>query len=124
MDDDEAVREALSDLLMVSGLACRPFDGAPAFLAEYAPGRFDCLITDMRMPGMSGLELLECLHTLGSAMPAIVLTSVHDDQARTRALDLGAKAWLTKPAADDMLLRQLHAAIGGNGVIWPEGLGQ
>lgn len=117
MDDDESIREALCDLLMVAGLACCTFDGAPAFLADQGARGVDCLITDVRMPGMSGLDLLERVRAGGSNLPVIVLTSVLDQSARARALELGAQAWLTKPVADDALLDQLKAAIGSED--WP-----
>ena len=122
MDDDESIREALCDLLMVAGLACCTFDGAPAFLAAQAARGVDCLITDVRMPGMSGLDLLERVRAGGSNLPVIVLTSVLDQSARARALELGAQAWLTKPVADDALLDQLKAAIGSDD--WPGEPGQ
>jgi len=112
VDDDEAIRDALSDLLMVEGFACNAFDGGPSFLAQYGRQTFDCLITDMRMPGMSGLELLEHLHGIGSTLPVIVLTSVTDDQSREQSHALGAHAWLTKPVADNVLLSELKSAIG------------
>jgi two-component system response regulator FixJ len=118
VDDDEAIREALCDLLMVTGLACSTFDSAPAFLSGDAPGHVDCLITDVRMPGMSGLDLLERMRAGGSDLPVIMLTSVLDPSARARALDLGAQAWLTKPVADDALLDELKAAIGAED--WPD----
>ena len=111
VDDDEAIRDALSDLLMVEGFACHAFDGPAAFLAEFGHQTFDCLITDMRMPGMTGLELLKHLQTLGSRLPVIVLTSVADEQSRARALALGAHAWLTKPVGDNALLDELNRAI-------------
>ena len=117
MDDDESIREALCDLLMVAGLACCTFDGAPAFLADQGARGVDCLITDVRMPGMSGLDLIERVRAGGSNLPVIVLTSVLDQSARARALELGAQAWLTKPVADDALLDQLKAAIGTED--WP-----
>lgn len=118
VDDDEAIREALCDLLMVTGLECSTFDSAPAFL-DSVQNHFDCLITDVRMPGMSGIDLLERMRAGGSDLPVIVLTSVIDSSARARALDLGAQAWLTKPVADDALLDQLKAAIGAED--WPDG---
>lgn len=117
VDDDEAIREALCDLLMVAGLDCCTFDSAPAFLANGAPGRIDCLITDIRMPGMSGLDLLERMRAEGSDLPVIVLTSVLDPGASARAHALGAQAWLPKPVADDVLLEQLKSAIGPDN--WP-----
>ena len=117
VDDDEAIREALCDLMMVTGLGCSTFDSAPAFLNDNAPKDFDCLITDVRMPGMSGLDLLERMRARGSDLPVIVLTSVLDSSARAKAFELGAQAWLTKPVADDALLDQLKAAIGAED--WP-----
>ena len=118
MDDDEAIREALCDLLMVTGLECSAFDSAQAFLNGNGPPAVDCLITDVRMPGMSGLDLLERMRAGGSRLPVIVLTSVLDPGARTRAFDLGAQAWLTKPVADEALLAELRSAIGEDD--WPE----
>jgi two-component system response regulator FixJ len=112
VDDDEAMREALFDLLQVVGLSCRVFDRAEAFLAAYTPGAFDCLITDVRMPGISGLELLQRLKTLGSTMPVIVVTSLTDPMIWSRALQGGAHAYLIKPLADHVLLQHIKSALG------------
>jgi FixJ family two-component response regulator len=116
VDDDDAIRDALADLLMVEGFSCQTFDGAAAFLAQFGRQAFDCLITDMRMPGMNGLELLEHLQALGSTLPVIFLSSVIDEQSRSRAIVLGARAWLTKPVVDNVLLGEVIDAIkaGGN----------
>jgi CheY-like chemotaxis protein len=65
----------------------------------------------MRMPGMNGLELLQHLHRLGSTLPVIVLTSVIDDQSRRQSEALGARAWLTKPVVDNVLLDELKSAL-------------
>ncbi|MBE1530077.1 FixJ family two-component response regulator [Sphingopyxis sp. OAS728] len=120
VDDDEAIREALCDLMMVTGLACSTFDSAPAFLNDNSPIEVDCLITDVRMPGMSGIDLLERMRAGGSKLPVIVLTSVLDAGARAKALELGAQAWLTKPVADETLLDQIKSAIGEED--WPDEL--
>lgn len=112
VDDDEAVREALSELFQVLELACRTFDGAEAFLAAYAPAAFDCLITDIRMPGINGLELQQKLRSLGATIPIIVVTSSTDPRTRTRALQSGALAYLSKPVNDEVLIRHLMAALG------------
>ncbi|MCI4590828.1 response regulator [Sphingobium sp. BYY-5] len=120
VDDDEAIRDALSELLMVEGFACQPFENALAFIAEIGRSSFDCLITDMRMPGMNGLDLLEHLHARGENLPAIVLTSVVDDQSRTRSLGVGAQAWLGKPVADSVLLHALRRALQDKGVDLPQ----
>jgi len=115
IDDDEAVREALSDLLQVLGLACRTFDRAEAFMAEYQPDRFDCLITDVSMPGRSGLELQERLRELGSSMPVIIITADTSPATRARALRGGAVACLTKPINGDVLFRHLDSALNRAG---------
>ena len=114
VDDDEAVREALGDLLMVSGLTCHAFAGAAPFLAARTECRFDCLVTDIRMPGMTGIELVERLHDEGAELPVIILSSVLDRQARTHALSLGVHAWLTKPVSDEQLLGAIATAIGSS----------
>lgn len=124
VDDDDAIRDALSELLMVEGYACQPFERAATFLAEAGRASFDCLITDMRMPGMSGLELLEHIRALRIDLPAIVVTSVTDDQTRTRSLAAGARAWLGKPVADRDLLRELRLALQGRGVALPQGFSE
>ncbi len=121
VDDDEAIRDALSELLMLEGFDCHPFERASGFLAEVEGGTFDCLLTDMRMPGMSGLELLEHLHDRGLDLPTIVLTSVVDERCRARSLALGARAWLSKPIADNILLHELKLAIQGMDGLFPQG---
>lgn len=115
VDDDEAVREALGDLLMVSGLACQCFEGAADFLAARRSRRFDCLVTDIRMPGMTGIELIACLCNERSRLPVVVLSSVLDEATRAQALALGASAWLAKPVTDEHLLGALAAAMGSAG---------
>jgi len=112
VDDDAAMREALFELLQVLDLSCRTFDGAEAFLASYAPGSFDCLITDIRMPGTTGLELQQKLNSLGSTMPVIVVTSSNDPLTRSRSLKEGAIAYLSKPVNDEVLIRHLITALG------------
>jgi two-component system response regulator FixJ len=115
VDDDEAVREALSDLLMVMDVACCTFDRAEAFMAEYVPGHFDCLITDVSMPGRSGLELQERLRELGSSMPVIIITADTSPATHERALSGGALVCLTKPVNDAVLFRHLESALNRTG---------
>jgi two-component system, LuxR family, response regulator FixJ len=123
VDDDEAVREALSDLLLVLDLSCRTFDRAEAFMAEYVPGKFDCLITDVSMPGRSGLELQERLRDLGSSMPVIIITADTSAATRSRAIRGGVHAYLTKPVSSEALLRHLQSALRHAGSP-PDGDGQ
>ncbi len=112
VDDDDDVREALSDLLLVLGLSCRTFDRAEALLADYEPGVFDCIITDVRMPGISGLDLLRRLRSRGAPVPVIVITSDTDPKTCSQAFEAGAHACLTKPVEDDILLDHLTSALG------------
>jgi two-component system, LuxR family, response regulator FixJ len=123
IDDDEAVREALSDLLLVLDLSCRTFDRAEAFMAEYAPGSFDCLITDVSMPGHSGLDLLQWLRSIGSSMPVIIITADPNPTTRSRAMRGGAYAYLTKPVSSDALFRHLQSVLRHVGSP-PDGDGQ
>jgi two-component system, LuxR family, response regulator FixJ len=115
VDDDEAVREALSDLLLVLDLSCRTFDRAEAFMAEYVPGKFDCLITDVSMPGHSGLDLLWHLRSIDSSIPVIVITADTNPTIRSRAMSIGAHAFLTKPISSDALHRHLQSALKREG---------
>lgn len=111
VDDDDAVREALFDLLQVEGLAARTFRSGEALLADATADGFDCIITDVRMAAIDGLELQWRLRVQGSSVPVIFITSSVEDATRTRALSDGAAAWFTKPVADKELLEALRAAL-------------
>jgi len=111
VDDDAALRDSLCELIRAFSMSCRTFDRADAFLSAYVPGQFDCLITDLRMPGMGGLELQRAVKALDASLPVIVVTSAVDAQSRSRALEQGVFAYLTKPVSGDVLLRQLTAAL-------------
>ncbi|MGE3743527.1 MAG: response regulator [Geminicoccaceae bacterium] len=104
-----SVREALSDLLLVVGLSSRPYDRVEALLAEYGPGAIDCVITDVRMSGMNGLELLWHLRLIDGAVPVIVITSDTSLKTRRQALEGGAHAFMIKPVEDDTLLGHLQS---------------
>jgi two-component system, LuxR family, response regulator FixJ len=112
IEDDAAMREALSELLEVTSLSCRAFDRAETFLAEFAPGKFDCLITDLHLPGMSGLELQKKLNAAGAGLPVIIVTSALDAMSETRSMEEGAFAYLTKPFNDKVLIGHVRAALG------------
>jgi len=111
VDDDQAMREALFDLLQVEGLSARTFADATAFLAAAAVMEFDCLITDVRMPRIDGLELQQCLRARGSSIPVIFVTSDEGEVTRTQAMNGGATAYLTKPLANAELVRNLALAL-------------
>lgn len=114
VDDDEAVREALSELLEVTGYASRCFERADLFLADPVADEVDCIITDVRMPGIDGIELQQRLRHRGSCTPIIFITSAHDPATRDRALACGAHAYLAKPIADDIILAHLRSALDGH----------
>lgn len=111
VDDDEAVRDALLDLLFVEGMAGQTFASATALLDAYQPGRFGVIITDVRMAGIDGLEMQRRLRALGSDVPVIVLTSSTDEETRERAVRDGAFGYVTKPVADEVLLTLLRGAL-------------
>lgn len=111
VDDDEAMRDALSELLQVLSMECHTFERAEAFLAAYSPDSFDCLITDLRMPGMSGMKLIWELKALGSRLPVVVITSSMEAESRSEAIAAGAFAYLTKPVGEELLTRTLNAAL-------------
>jgi FixJ family two-component response regulator len=112
VDDDLAVREALFDFLEVEGLRARTFESAAALLADDDLDAFDCIVTDVRMPAIDGLELQRILRARGSAVPMIFITSSQDENARQHALSLGARAWFTKPVANQALLQEVRSVTG------------
>jgi FixJ family two-component response regulator len=112
VDDDESVRAALRGLIRSVGMRVETFASAEEFLfAEPAP-HADCLIVDVRMPGMSGLELQRELVANRRAIPLIFITAhATDAAARARALRDGAVAYLIKPFSEDALLKAVNAAL-------------
>ena len=84
-------------------------------MAEYVPGRFDCLIADVSMPGRSGIDLLQRLRDIGSSVPVIIVTADTNPATLSRAIRAGAYAYLTKPLESEALLRHLQSALGLTG---------
>jgi FixJ family two-component response regulator len=113
VDDDESVRSALQGLLKASDLPARTFASAEDFLESGEQGRAGCLITDLRMPGMSGLELQARLKAADCGIPIIFITAHGDEQAQRQALRAGAIAFITKPFDDEILLASVRAALEG-----------
>lgn len=111
VDDDESIRQALEGLLRSAGFRAAAFASAEAFLQ--APQRWTtgCLILDLRLPGMGGLELQDRLAAEGPRVPIIVLTAHGDEAARTRALGAGAAAFLRKPVDGEALLSAVEAVL-------------
>jgi len=111
IDDDRGVRDSLILLLSLKGLRTLPFANAESFIETYRPEWSGCVLTDLRMPGMTGLELQAALRGRGIEVPVVVLTA-HGDVATARAaLKNGAFDFLEKPIDDAMLLEVLHNAL-------------
>jgi RNA polymerase sigma factor (sigma-70 family) len=111
IDDDPGVRDALSLLLSLKGMSTRPFASAESFIEAYQPDRPGCVLTDLRMPGMTGLELQAALTARHIEVPLVVLTA-HGDVATARAaLKNGAFDFLEKPVDDELLVEVLRHAL-------------
>jgi RNA polymerase sigma factor (sigma-70 family) len=111
IDDDPGVRDSLTLLLSLKAISTQPFANADSFLESYTPERVGCVLTDLRMPGMTGLELQAALRERHIELPVVVLTA-HGDVATARAaLKNGAFDFLEKPVDDAMLLDVLHNAL-------------
>ena len=111
VDDDPAVRESLEVLLQSAGLASRAYSNAQEFLDERPGDIIGCLIVDIRMPGLSGLELQEELNRRGSRLPLIILTGHGDVPAAVQALKAGAADFLQKPFNPQSLLDLVEEAL-------------
>jgi FixJ family two-component response regulator len=117
VDDDELMRGALQGLLREAGLPARAFASAEEFLDAGAQHLSSCLIADIRMPGMSGLDLQARLNAEQIRIPIIFMTAHGDERVRMQALRSGAVGFLAKPFDDDVLLETVRAALkrGPNG---------
>ena len=111
VDDDESVRSATVDLLLSLGFACEAFESAEAYLKSDAGNRMSCLILDVRMPGLGGLELQQLLTDQGRPVPIIFITSFPSGRVRRQAIKGGAICYLPKPNSDDELLRCIRLAF-------------
>ncbi|MGO4739597.1 response regulator transcription factor [Bosea sp. 2KB_26] len=111
VDDDSDVREALTLLLKTMGFAAKPFSSAQAFLDRPDPQQDGCVVVDIRMPGISGLQLLERMATEAVRMPTVVITGHGDVTACRRAFKAGAVDFLTKPVDEQVLLEAIEAGF-------------
>ena len=111
VDDDVSVREALWGLLRSVGFAVNSFASAEEFLASDQLGSANCLVLDVRMPGMGGVELLRRLVTSHRKIPVILITAYEEEGMRARALSGGAGAVLIKPFSEEALLSAIHSAL-------------
>jgi FixJ family two-component response regulator len=111
VDDDESMRGALQGMLKSVGLASEAFASAEEFLKSGQQKKTACLITDIRMPGMSGLELQARLNAERCKIPTIFITAHGDTKMRMQALRAGAVEFLAKPFDDEVLLESVRAAL-------------
>ncbi|MGC2399655.1 MAG: response regulator [Acidobacteriaceae bacterium] len=111
VDDDDLMRTALLGLLKSAGLLAQAFASADEFLKSGQQHATACLITDIRMPGMSGLELQAQLHADHCKIPTIFITAHGDAKMRMQAMRAGAVEFLAKPFDDEALLESVRAAL-------------
>ena len=113
VDDDDSVVRALRRLLDVTGFRVETFSSAEEFLRSDHRGRADCLVVDVRLAGLSGLDLQERLATSGARTPVVIITAHDDLPTRERARRAGAVEYLPKPFDDEALIAAIHRAIDG-----------
>ena len=111
VDDDPSVLEGMKDLLNSKGFAAQTFQRAEEFLKSDHFHNTFCLVTDMQMPGMTGLELYNRLIASGKIIPTILITAYPDDKARTLALRSGVLCYLIKPFDENELLACIRSAL-------------
>jgi len=111
VDDDDSIRSAVQDLLDAVGLPARAFESAEEFLRSGKQQETACLIADIRMPGMSGLELQAHLNAEHCRIPIIFITAHGDEKMRMQALRAGAVEFMAKPFNDEALLESVRAAL-------------
>jgi FixJ family two-component response regulator len=113
VDDDESVREATEFRVRSLGYSAATFASAEEYLRSERSDDSSCLITDLRMPGMSGADLQDALIADGNRTPVIFISASLDEQVRCRVLDAGACAFLHKPFDEQSLIDCLHQALNG-----------
>ena len=111
VDDDEAVRDSMRALLESYGIEVQAYASAREFLVAGPAQRRGCVLVDLHMPGMGGLELLEALKAQGSRIPVIAITGRSDSMLKERATRAGAVTLLEKPVSDEALLSTLALAL-------------
>jgi len=111
VDDDRSIRNATQDLLNAAGYSTFTFENARSFLGSSARATVACLVADMRMPGMTGLELHEHLAASGAEIPTVIITAHPQALTRERARAAGITCFLTKPFTPDELLECVRKAV-------------
>jgi FixJ family two-component response regulator len=111
VDDDQSLRNATRNLLRAAGFSTATFEDAESFLGSASRAAAACLIADMRMPGMSGLELYQVLVASGDGIPTVIITAHPDEPTQSRAREAGITCYLSKPFAPDDLLECVREAL-------------
>jgi FixJ family two-component response regulator len=111
VDDDAAARESVLALVSQKGVRAKGFASAEEFLAQFSPQLTGCLVVDVRMTGMSGLQMLQQLHARQSTLPAIVITGYADVPMAVKAMQSGALTFLEKPCQDQELWQAIQKAL-------------
>jgi FixJ family two-component response regulator len=112
VDDDRSIREALDDLVLSCGYESRLFSSAEDFLARGDRVAIDCMLVDVKMPGLSGIQMQDVLNSRGDHKPPMIfMTSYRDERTRTAAMEGGALAFLGKPVEFDSLINYLEMAL-------------
>ncbi len=111
VDDDEAMRESLEFLLEAAGFSVRLYDSAKPFLDTLGNAPFGCVLTDIKMPGIDGIELLRRIKRSGKALPVVVMTGHGDVPLAVEAMKIGAHDFVEKPFDDDALVKSLRSAL-------------
>lgn len=114
VDDDQSIREALENLISSIGYEVRLFASAEDFLDSDATVITDCAVLDMRLPGISGVELQRRLVADGKSIPSIIVTAQADERAQAEAAAAGAIAFLRKPFKEEVLLEAIDSALSGS----------
>jgi FixJ family two-component response regulator len=114
VDDDESMREAIKDLMGSMGLSVEEFSSAEAFLNSGRSQSFDCLVLDVSMPGLSGLELQRRLAADDCPLPIVFMTAHYGEEVRRKALEAGAVDFLSKPFTEQELLNAIGKSLAMN----------
>lgn len=112
VDDDELVRNAMVRLLRIAGFTARGFPSGQVFLESWLTERPDCLIIDLQMPGMSGVEVLRALNSADANLPTIIITAHDEPATREECKRQGVVAYVRKPVDDSVLLAALARVVG------------
>ena len=124
VEDDASVREAIKGLLVSLGFAAEVFSSAEEFIQSSRLSETSCLITDVKLGGMSGIELQNRLTALGHCMPTIVITAFPDERIRAQALSAGAICFLYKPVNMDELANCIESALNRRSDVAEPGPGE